>query len=286
MNRFSNTTTTTRERRVAMYIPIEALQRLTAKSDALVEDAGRVRSARLHPISVLAAMRAYEADNDTSGAGTTTAVAQVTDALDVAFYAAFGNVEATGKRTLVALDVSESMSDGDVAGVPGLTPLEAETVMALATAATEPWCEVVGFHAGPGGESFARGHRWPGGIRSLTPLAFSADQRLGDAIETVSGLEFGGTDPALPMLYATRRELEVDTFVIYTDSDLRVGDVHPADALASYRRRSGIDARLVVVAMISNEFTLTDLGDVGMLGIDGFDATTPELIADFANGLA
>ena len=36
-------------------------------------------------------------------------VREVVDALDAAFYTAFGNVEPTGKRLLLALDVSGSM---------------------------------------------------------------------------------------------------------------------------------------------------------------------------------
>ena len=47
---------------------------------------------------------------------------EVVDALDAAFYTAFGNVEPAGKRLLLALDVSGSMTGGHVAGVPGLTP--------------------------------------------------------------------------------------------------------------------------------------------------------------------
>jgi 60 kDa SS-A/Ro ribonucleoprotein len=59
------------------------------------------------------------------------------DALDRAFYAAFRNVEPTGKRWLLALDVSGSMDCGQIAGVPGLTPRVASAAMALVTAATE-----------------------------------------------------------------------------------------------------------------------------------------------------
>ena len=54
-------------------------------------------------------------------------------------------------------------------------------------------------------------------------------------------------------------------FVTYTDSETWAGGVHPAHALADYRRASGIDARLVVVGMVSNGFSIADptLGDAG-----------------------
>ena len=68
--------------------------------------------------------------------------AQIVDALDAAFYTAFENVEPTGKRLLLALDVSGSMARRRVAGVPGLTPRDASAALALVTAATETRYEI------------------------------------------------------------------------------------------------------------------------------------------------
>jgi 60 kDa SS-A/Ro ribonucleoprotein len=164
-----------------------------------------------------------------------------------------------------------------------LTPRDASAALALVTAATEEQYEIVGFHAGRGG--------WKAGSNilgwnedGLTPLPISPRQRLDDAVKTVSDLPFGGTDCALPMLYAQAREREIDTFVIYTDSETWAGDVHPAQALRDYRRASGIDARLVVVGMVSNGFSIADPHDTGMLDVVGFDTATPQLVSDFARG--
>ena len=84
------------------------------------------------------------------------------------------------------------------------------------------------------------------------------------------------------MLYAQALEREVDTFVVYTDSETWTGDVHPVQALRDYRRASGIDARLVVVGMVSSGFSIADPADAGMLDVVGFDMATPALVADFA----
>jgi 60 kDa SS-A/Ro ribonucleoprotein len=73
--------------------------------------------------------------------------------------------------------------------------------------------------------------------------------------------------------------------VIYTDSETWAGDVHPTQALHDYRRASGIDARLDVVGMVSNGFSIADPADPGMLDVVGFDAVTPQLISDFARGV-
>jgi len=105
--------------------------------------------------------------------------------------------------------------------------------------------------------------------------------RLDDAVGTVTGLPFGRTDCALPMLYALEKGLEVDGFVIYTDSETWAGEIHPVQALAEYRRKSGIPAKLVVVGMVSNGFSIADPNDAGMLDVVGFDAAAPAAIADF-----
>ena len=86
------------------------------------------------------------------------------------------------------------------------------------------------------------------------------------------------------MLYAQQQEKEIDTFVIYTDSETWAGDIHPVQALAEYRRASGIPARLVVVGMVANGFSIADPNDPGMLDVVGFDTATPQLISEFVKG--
>jgi 60 kDa SS-A/Ro ribonucleoprotein len=256
----------------------------TGKVVAQLGDGERIRRARVHPITLLAALRTYAAGRGARGRNTWSPVREIVDALDAAFYTAFDNVESTGRRLLLALDVSGSMTYGAVAGVPGLTPRDASAALALVTAATEPRYEVVGFFAGRGGFT-KRGRTVRAGYTDgLTPLAISPRQRLDDVVKTVSDLPFGGTDCALPMLYAQAVEREVDTFVIYTDSETWAGRVHPAQALRDYRQASGIDARLVVVGMVSNGFSIADPAGPGMLDVFGFDTATPQLVSDFARG--
>ncbi len=103
-------------------------------------------------------------------------------------------------------------------------------------------------------------------------------------MKAVSNLPFGGTDCALPMLYALERGLKVDAFVVYTDSETWAGNIHPVQALREYRKKTGIAAKLVVVGMVSNGFSIADPNDGGMLDVVGFDAAAPALIADFIRG--
>jgi 60 kDa SS-A/Ro ribonucleoprotein len=85
------------------------------------------------------------------------------------------------------------------------------------------------------------------------------------------------------MRWALTKQVEVDTFIIYTDSETNVGG-HPAQVLREYRKRSGINAKLVVVGMTSNGFSVADPNDGGMLDVVGFDSAAPALIADFSAG--
>ena len=94
----------------------------------------------------------------------------------------------------------------------------------------------------------------------------------------------GNTDCAQPMLYAHKKNLKVDTFIIYTDCETWCGKIHPDQALRKYRKASGIDAKLIVVAMTSNGFTLADPNDAGMLDMVGFDSAAPEIIRQFVLG--
>lgn len=244
-------------------------------------DPARLKRARVHPVNVLVAARTYASGYSAKGDSTWQPVAWIVDALDEAFYVAFGAVEPSGKRTRLALDVSGSMHMTQISNLP-ITPREASAALALVTAATEPAYDIVGFTSKTG-----RAATW-GDIRTncgLTPLAISPRQRLDDAIRTVSDLPFGGTDCALPMIDALEKGLEIDTFVIYTDNETWHGDIHPHQALRQYRERSGIDAKLIVVGMTATEFTIADPTDTGMLDVAGFDSAVPTLISDFSRGL-
>jgi 60 kDa SS-A/Ro ribonucleoprotein len=231
---------------------------------AALSSADRIRKARLHPVAVLMALRTYAAGHGERGRHIWKPVPQVVDALDGAFYAAFDNVAPTGKRWLLGIDVSGSMST-PVAGTP-MSCCEGATAMALVTAHVEPHCTLCAFADG------------------LRPLPISSRSRLGDALRHTRNVNFGGTDCALPMLYALENRLLVDAFVVLTDCETWAGNIHPVQTLRRYRERSGIPARLIVVGMVSNGFTIADPDDGGTLDVVGFDTAIPQLIADFVKG--
>jgi 60 kDa SS-A/Ro ribonucleoprotein len=239
-------------------------------------DRAALERARVHPLALLAASKTYAQGSGVRGAGRWSPVSQVVDALDGAFYLSFDNVPSTGKRVMLALDVSGSMV-APVHGLPFISCREAAAAMALVTAATEPQHRFVAFTSG----TYPTPHGWNGG---LTSLAVSPRQRLDDVVQTMGTTPFGGTDCALPMVEALKHRWEVDVFVVYTDNETWAGEIHPPQALREYRERMSIAAKLVVVAMASNEFSIADPEDAGMLDVVGFDAATPAVISDFVTG--
>jgi 60 kDa SS-A/Ro ribonucleoprotein len=254
----------------------DATQRVISE----LSNAEKLKKARIHPIQLLIAQKTYEAGHGLRGSNTWNPVSQIIDALNDAFYASFDFVTPSNKRHLLALDVSGSMQSGEVAGVPNFSPRDASAAMALVTAKTEPRYEIVGFTGG--GRGYYAGRT--SNPDELTKLSISSKQRLTDAVRTVSGLPFGGTDCALPMIYASNHKLEIDAFVIYTDSETWAGSIHPVQALKKYRQETGIPAKLIVVGMVSNNFSIADPKDAGMLDVVGFDTSAPTVIGDFVRG--
>lgn len=221
----------------------------------------RLRQARVHPMALLLAQRTYAAGHGLRASGVWQPVPVIVDALDAAFYTAFDFVEPTGKRYLLGVDVSGSMSC-PIADSP-LTAAEAATAMAMVTVSTEDGATPMAFAS------------------TFCPLPLSKRMRLDDALRHTRNRNFGATDCALPMLHAMRSRLEVDVFVVYTDSETWYGAIHPAQALREYRETTGIDAKLIVVAMASNRFSIADPKDPGMLDVVGFDASVPQAMAEF-----
>lgn len=247
---------------------------LTEGLPARLTDETAVKRARIHPLTALVALKTYQGGHSLKGDATWTPDPRIVDALDELFYLSFGTVTPTGKRTLLALDVSGSMGFTTIAGLP-ITPREASAAMAMVTARTEKHWQAVGF-TGEGG--FYRQKT------TLTELDISPRRRLDDAVRAISNLPFGNTDCALPMTWALENGKKFDSFVIYTDNETWAGGIKPAQALEEYRRKTGIDAKLVVVGMTATDFTIADPNDPGQLDVVGFDTAAPNVMSEFLRG--
>lgn len=252
------------------------IQRLGGETKRVVEmltNKEALRRSRMHPMKILQALVTYQSGQGYSSSWSP--VSQVVNALDAAFYECFENVEPTHKRTLMGLDVSGSM--GAEAGGMGFDCRTASAAMALITASKEFDCMAVAFAANGSGGFWNRGTR-------LEDFDVSPRQRLDDVVLKMNRLDFGATDCSLPILHAMENNLSVDHFIIYTDSETYAGNVHPATALRRYRQKSGIKAKLSVVGMTSNGFSIADPEDAGMMDFVGLSSSTPQAISTFARG--
>ncbi len=163
---------------------------------------------------------------------------------------------------MLALDVSGSMTWEYLANTH-LDCRKASACLSMVTQQIEPQTHVMGFS------------------NTLVPIDISKRSSLAGVIQAIEKVPMGGTDCALPMLYALQNRLEVDAFIVYTDNETWAGRIHPSQALVQYRQATGINAKLIVVGMTASRFSIADPTDAGMLDFVGFDASCPALMADF-----
>lgn len=244
---------------IGLLKPLSAATNLVCRHLMNMED---LKRARVHPLSILLAQDTYRQGHGFRGALTWTPVTQITAALEDAFYASFDAVEPTGKRHMVALDVSGSMGSQRVANT-NLSARDVSACMSMVTTKTEPQTLVTAFSGG------------------ISPMDINRCSRLSEVIALIKSIRMSRTDCALPMLYAAENKIEVDAFIIYTDNETWSGDIHPCQALTQYRQKMGINAKLIVAGTTATGFTIADPNDAGMLDVVGFDAACPAVMADF-----
>lgn len=248
---------------------------LTVSSDATkyviseLKNADHLRKARVHPVQILLAQRTYESGKGMRSKGESyTPVNKIVDALEEAFYAAFANVEPTGKTHMLAFDVSSSMEGGAVAGLSNFPPVQAEACMGLVALKSGDPTHTMMFST------------------QFRPVSLRSTMSLAEAQRKLSDHAFGGTDCAQPMIYATKEQIPVDVFVVYTDSETWAGNRHPVQALENYRQKMGRPAKLIVMAFTATHNTIGDQNDPGTLDVVGFDADVPAIMRDFViNGV-
>jgi hypothetical protein len=105
-------------------------------------------------------------------------------------------------------------------------------------------------------------------------LAFENVEPIGKRVHLVrdASSAYATVTDALAMLFEKKTSNSVDAFVIITDNK------PPTEAL----ERKG--AKLVVIALAATDRSITDPDDPLQLGIAGFDATVPQVVAEFIDG--
>lgn len=247
---------------------------------ARLDDDRLLQKARIHPFNVLNALATYKSGKGFRGKNNWTPHELISNTLERTFYRSFSTIIPSGKRIMLAMDVSGSMGSNTLMNSQ-LTAREASVAMAMATLRSEECCIVTAFTS-LGAHNMLNSY----GNSSICHLPYMHPQAsLGDIIAKTSRLPHAGTDCALPMLFAMSENLDIDAFVIYTDNETWAGNIAPVEALRRYREKSGIDAKLVVVGMTSTGFSIADPNDLGMLDVVGFDANAPRVISSFISDM-
>lgn len=223
-----------------------------------------IAKSKIHPMKLLLGLKTYASGHGFRGSNVWTPNKAILDALDEAFYLAFGNVTPTGKNFVLGVDVSGSM---DMAmNNTNISCREAAMALALITARTEKFCEIMAFGT------------------QMIPIDITAKDRLTDAMRKTARLPWAGTDCAKPMEWALKNKVPADAFVMFTDNETWAGRQAPSQALTKFRKEMGRDAKMVVNGMTSTGFSIADSKDRGSLDVVGFDSSTPALISDFVRG--
>lgn len=223
-------------------------------------DGDYIRKSRVHPFTVLQALKVYQNGHGVRGDLSWTPANRIVAALNDAYFLAFGNLDQLNLRTMVAVDVSGSMTWRQ-SGSMVLSAWESAASMA----------SVMAYQYDT--DVYAFSHQ-------LVPYNIPA----GNALPGLPSISFGRTDCALPMLSAAEQGREYDLFVILTDNETWVGSIKPDRALREYRHKFVPDAKLVVVGMTSTGFSIADPTDPGMLDVVGMDTSVFKAIEGFANG--
>lgn len=226
-----------------------------------LRDQHMLQAGRVHPFNLLVALKTYASGKGFLGSKTWTPVPEVVSALQDAFYLSFGTITPTGKRHLFGIDVSGSMSSH--INNTNVSCRSAAACLAMIGMRIEPRSYAFGFTS------------------IFRDLGITAGDRLEDVERKVYYSNFGSTDCSVPMMHALTNRLEVDAFVVLTDSETYAGRQHPTVALEEYREKMGINAKLIVVGMVGNDFSIADPTDPGQLDIVGFDTAAPSIMADF-----
>ncbi|ASV44713.1 RNA-binding protein [Agrobacterium phage Atu_ph07] len=255
-----------------------------------LNDQEYLHKSRIHPIKMLAAYMTYVAGKSSRGSSEWVPIKEVTEALNTGFYKTFANVTPVGKKSLIALDVSGSMTTHEVGGIIGLDARTASAALALVNANVEKDVSFIGFSVGVNDDKNSKKDVWTYSQTtsryshnkgSIIEMEIDPSMTISQVMRYIAGFRFGGTDCSLPMLYAIDKEIPFENISVYTDNETYQTAMRADAALYRMRDRLKVDTKLAVVGMVSNEITIANPKDSGMMDFVGFSPDTPAAIADF-----
>jgi len=268
------------------YMPLHArirnLGRLTANGflshnsqmnvDNIVKSLGDkeyIKKSRVHPFNIFVAKSTYDNGSGLRGKLSWTPIPQISAALENAFYDSFSGFEPSGKRILVALDCSGSMKAN--VGLTHTSAFYTSGILALVLAKMEN-ALVFAFDE-CASDVMALNINSASNLTSARIELSKANTRL-----------HRGTNLSAPITYFTNNKIHSDAIVILTDNQTWYGDSHPVQAIKKYRSEISKDAKLIIVAMCENDYSIVPSNSELDMNVIGLDLHVPKLIVDFTGG--
>uniref|UniRef100_A0A4W4F5K9 TROVE domain-containing protein n=1 Tax=Electrophorus electricus TaxID=8005 RepID=A0A4W4F5K9_ELEEL len=218
-----------------------------------IQDEQALMKTKTHPFSILVASENYKRGHGKRGKLKWDPNHDIVEALDCAFSKCLSNVEGTGRRFLVGVDVSARLGSLALGSSVSTVAVAAAMSMVRLIATDE---SVFSDHVG---------------------VSFIYHQPLCSFRQAHNCI----TDCSLPILWATDNHKMVDVFIIFTSNETWFGRENPAETLRMYRQKTGVFSKLIVCGMTTNGLSVADPDDRGMLDICGFDSRAVDVIRNF-----
>jgi len=244
---------------IGVFKPLSVGERIVVEK---LKDPALIEKSKVHPLFMLQALKVYQSGRGVLGDKTWNVNNNVIAALESAFYMSFKNVRSTGKRYLIGLDVSGSMSC-PISPTSVLSSAEVAAAFGMTILRTEQQCHMFGF------------------ADSFKDLKLNRNMSLEEVLKRTRDLNFGGTDCAIPMIYAKKNNIDCDVFIVITDNETWAGSVKPVAALNDYNKSRKEPAKLIVLATSPTPFSIADPNSPYMLDIPGFDSAVVPVINEF-----
>jgi 60 kDa SS-A/Ro ribonucleoprotein len=261
-------------RNLARMTRIGTLAPFAKANDVVIKrltDSAELARARIHPMNVYLTLRVYNGGvsqpHPKAQLDRWTPVPAILDALEETYDLSYGYTKASGRKYLIVVDSSGSMTWSQV--TPNGANLGTAYEVANGVALTLKRIEGDNVHVIDVDTSVHRSR-------------ITKRSRLTDTQGSCpSG---GGTDMSLGFTWASESQLNLDGFVTLTDNETWAGRRHPVEAYEGYRRSFNPVARNIVVSMTSTGHAIGDPSDPFTLQVAGLDSSLPTLVTGFIRG--
>lgn len=227
----------------------------------LLKDEERIKSSRIHPVSIMVALLTYQKGRGNKGSLLWEPSPLIRSGLMQAFEHSIKNVEATNKKIIIGVDVSGSMCGTSINGIQGVSADQLALLMAGITAKVEPDCIIQTFDTSV-----------------VQKITLHESESVFDFMDRVR-FNGGGTNCAAIVERALKDKINCDAFVIYTDSEQWIGR-NCDRAIDEYHSKINPCTKVICCSTTANSLSVVPK-DSRFLNICGFDPSCPEIISNF-----